>query len=136
MRLFHGTHIRLRQRPLVQALRRGRRIFSRVEVRSFLRYSVPALRIDLRGNVAIKTPVQGDRRACASRKVCMMSFERSITLAPVRFSSLQQTVCKVGLPLVISIAFFLIAEIDSPRHGLIRVVPHNLVTLSQSLRAQ
>ncbi len=37
------------------------------------------------------------------------------------------------LPLVISISFFLIADIDSPRRGIIRVVPQNLVALSQSL---
>jgi len=40
------------------------------------------------------------------------------------------------LPLAISISFFLIADIDSPRHGLIRVVPQNLISLSRSLRAQ
>jgi hypothetical protein len=37
------------------------------------------------------------------------------------------------LPVVISITFFLIADIDSPRSGVIRVVPHNLNTLLQSL---
>jgi hypothetical protein len=42
----------------------------------------------------------------------------------------------VVLPLAVSISFFLIAEIDSPRHGLIRVVPQNLISLSQSLNAQ
>ena len=42
----------------------------------------------------------------------------------------------VVLPLVISIAFFLIADIDSPRGGVIRVSPQNLQSLSQSLRAQ
>jgi len=40
------------------------------------------------------------------------------------------------LPLVVSIAFFLIADIDSPRRGLIHVKPQNLVSLAQSLRAQ
>jgi hypothetical protein len=40
------------------------------------------------------------------------------------------------LPLIVSIAFFLIADIDSPRRGLIRVVPQNLLSLSQSLQAQ
>jgi hypothetical protein len=39
------------------------------------------------------------------------------------------------LPLVVAIAFFLIADIDSPRRGVIRVVPQNLLSLSQSLRA-
>lgn len=40
------------------------------------------------------------------------------------------------LPLVVSISFFLIADIESPRHGLIRVVPQNLISVSQSLQAQ
>lgn len=38
------------------------------------------------------------------------------------------------LPLVVSTSFFLIDEIDSPRYGLIRVVPENLMGLSESLR--
>jgi hypothetical protein len=37
------------------------------------------------------------------------------------------------LPIVVSIAFFLIADIDSPRRGLIHVSPQNLLSLSQSL---
>jgi hypothetical protein len=36
------------------------------------------------------------------------------------------------LPLVVSIAFLLLADIDSPRGGFIHVVPQNLVSLSQS----
>jgi len=32
-------------------------------------------------------------------------------------------------------AFFLIADIDSPRYGVIRVAPQNLMSLSQSLQA-
>jgi hypothetical protein len=40
------------------------------------------------------------------------------------------------LPLVVSIAFLLIADIDSPRRGIIRVIPQNLLSLSQSLHAQ
>ena len=39
------------------------------------------------------------------------------------------------LPLVISMALFLIADIDSPRRGIIRVVPQNLESLAQSLHA-
>ena len=35
------------------------------------------------------------------------------------------------VPIVSSIAFFLIADIDSPRGGVIRVVPHNLIAVSQ-----
>ena len=37
------------------------------------------------------------------------------------------------LPLVVSISFLLIADIDSPRRGFIHVVPQNLVSLLQSL---
>ena len=37
------------------------------------------------------------------------------------------------LPLIVSIAFLLIADIESPRQGFIRVVPQNLLKLSQSL---
>jgi hypothetical protein len=39
------------------------------------------------------------------------------------------------LPVVVSISFFLIADIDSPRGGIILVQPQNLVSLAQSLRA-
>jgi hypothetical protein len=37
------------------------------------------------------------------------------------------------LPLVVSIAFLLIADIDAPRHGLIHVSPQNLESLAKSL---
>ncbi len=39
------------------------------------------------------------------------------------------------LPLVVSIPFFLIADIDSPRGGVIRANPQNLANLVESLRA-
>jgi hypothetical protein len=39
------------------------------------------------------------------------------------------------LPLIISIPLFLIADIDSPRGGIIHVLPYNLISLSQTLRA-
>ena len=40
------------------------------------------------------------------------------------------------LPLVLSIAFFLIADIDSPRRGVIRVNPQDLISLAKSLHTQ
>ena len=40
------------------------------------------------------------------------------------------------LPIVLSVAFFLIADIDSPRMGVIRVVPQNLRSLAESLSRQ
>ena len=39
------------------------------------------------------------------------------------------------LPLVLCIAFFLIADIDTPQRGIIRVRPQNLISLAQSLNA-
>lgn len=38
-----------------------------------------------------------------------------------------------GLPMIIAVTFFLISDIDSPRHGVIRVLPQNLISLTQSL---
>jgi hypothetical protein len=38
------------------------------------------------------------------------------------------------LPLVVSISFFLIADIDSPRGGIIRVSPENLLSVADGLR--
>jgi len=40
------------------------------------------------------------------------------------------------VPVAVSIAFFLISDIDSPRGGSIRVAPQNLLSLSQSMRTQ
>jgi hypothetical protein len=40
------------------------------------------------------------------------------------------------LPILISVAFILIADIDTPRHGLIRIVPQNLISLADSLRSK
>lgn len=38
------------------------------------------------------------------------------------------------LPLVVGISFMLIADIDTPRRGLIHVLPQNLMSLAESLR--
>jgi hypothetical protein len=40
------------------------------------------------------------------------------------------------LPIALSISLFLISDIDSPRHGVIRVRPQNLESLANSLRSQ
>jgi len=40
------------------------------------------------------------------------------------------------LPVAVSISLFLISDLSSPRRGLIRLVPQNLLSLSDSLRAQ
>jgi protein-S-isoprenylcysteine O-methyltransferase Ste14 len=38
------------------------------------------------------------------------------------------------MPLIVAVSFLLIADIDSPRWGIIRVVPQNLVSLQQGLK--
>jgi hypothetical protein len=38
------------------------------------------------------------------------------------------------LPLIVAISFFLICDLDSPRGGVIKVIPQNLVSLSHSLQ--
>ncbi|MGO9114709.1 MAG: hypothetical protein ACLP9L_36295 [Thermoguttaceae bacterium] len=38
------------------------------------------------------------------------------------------------LPLIVSVALTLIADIDTPRHGIIRIKPQNLISLAESLR--
>ena len=40
----------------------------------------------------------------------------------------------VIVPLVIAVSFLLIADIESPQGGFIRIVPHNLMNLADSLR--
>jgi uncharacterized membrane protein len=40
------------------------------------------------------------------------------------------------LPIGLSVALFLIADIDAPRHGVIRVRPQNLESLAKSLQSQ
>jgi hypothetical protein len=38
------------------------------------------------------------------------------------------------LPLIVSVSFFLIADLDSPTGGVIRVSPHNLISVADSCR--
>ncbi|MGA7237901.1 MAG: hypothetical protein WBY44_19605 [Bryobacteraceae bacterium] len=40
------------------------------------------------------------------------------------------------LPLIVAVSFFLIADLDSPHGGLIRVIPQNLVSLAGSIHAK
>jgi hypothetical protein len=44
------------------------------------------------------------------------------------------TLMLLVVPLVIAVSFFLIADIDSPQGGLIRVAPQNLIALADSLK--
>ena len=47
-----------------------------------------------------------------------------------------KTALLLVLPLVISISFYLIADIDSPRRGYIVITPQNLTSLAESLRGR
>jgi hypothetical protein len=47
-----------------------------------------------------------------------------------------ESILLLVLPLIVSIAFLLIADIESPRGGLIHVRPQNLLSLSHSLHQQ
>ena len=47
-----------------------------------------------------------------------------------------QRILLLVLPFVLSMSFFLIADIDSPNGGVIRVSAQNLISLAQSLRVQ
>ncbi len=53
----------------------------------------------------------------------------------IGFSAKRRRPMLLAFPLLVSIALFFIADIDSPRKGLIRVPPVNLISLSHSLHA-
>jgi hypothetical protein len=53
----------------------------------------------------------------------------------IGYGAHRTSVLFIVVPLAVSASFFLIADIDSPRGGVIRVQPQNLVSLSQTLRA-
>jgi hypothetical protein len=84
---------------------------------------------------------QGYTQAAWSNRIPIPAWILLVTIAI--FSNLligygsrrRSTVLFLALPVAISISFFLIADMSSPRHGLIRVLPQNLLSLSQSLRA-
>jgi hypothetical protein len=44
------------------------------------------------------------------------------------------TTLALALPLIVSTALFLIADLDSPRSGVIRNLPQNLIALSQAMK--
>jgi len=48
----------------------------------------------------------------------------------------KRVVLLVVLPVIVSVSFLLIADIDSPQGGIIRVPPQNVISLSRSIKAQ
>jgi len=53
----------------------------------------------------------------------------------IGYSTHRSSMLLLVVPLSVSLSFFLIADIDSPRAGVIRVQPQNLISLSRSLQA-
>jgi hypothetical protein len=53
----------------------------------------------------------------------------------IGYGAHQTSLLFIVVPLAVSASFFLIADIDSPRGGVIRVQPQNLISLSQTLPA-
>jgi hypothetical protein len=51
------------------------------------------------------------------------------------YGELRTSVFVLILPLIVSISFFLIADLDSPRGGIIHVAPQNLISLFRSMPA-
>jgi uncharacterized membrane protein len=67
----------------------------------------------------------------------LMALIAILCNAMIAYGALQRhslSIPPLVLPLVVSIAFVFIADIDSPRGGLIRVVPQNLLSLAATLR--
>jgi hypothetical protein len=90
---------------------------------------MPRLRLSIDGQAR---QVQGVRRAAeAIRRVPLGSLKLvgygSRSLASAR------TLVLI-FPLFVAVALAFIADIDSPRHGMIRVHPQNLISLAASLR--
>jgi hypothetical protein len=52
----------------------------------------------------------------------------------VRRLAMRTDVLLLVLPLIVSVSFSLIADIDTPRRGLVQVVPQNLISLLESIR--
>jgi len=46
------------------------------------------------------------------------------------------TALALVLPLIVSLSFFLIADMDSPRSGVVRVLPQNLLALAETMKPQ
>lgn len=67
---------------------------------------------------------------------CLLAAIAVISNLLIGYDSRRRGALFLIFPLAVSISFFLIADIDSPRRGLIHVIPQNLVSLSHSLQPQ
>ncbi len=114
--------------PELLPLRHGRMALSPF---TFYRGSALNMAVDLATIPATGVRVQccGDAMMVAIALCCDLLFGYSVQTPE------GDRMLFLLLPLVISIAFFLIAEIDSPNTGVIQVTAQNLISLADSLRA-
>jgi len=66
----------------------------------------------------------------------MMALIAIASSLMVGYGAYRKGIMVFTLPIIVAIAFTLIADIDSPRGGIIRVLPQNLAALSQSIKSQ
>lgn len=86
---------------------------------------------------------QGYTQAAWLNRIPMTAWVLMVAIAIFANALLGYTSKSVGrertllmvMPMILAVAFFLIADIDSPRWGLVRVVPDNLESLALSLHA-
>ena len=67
----------------------------------------------------------------------LMFFIALVANAMVGYGAQEQRVppmLLLLLPVLLSVSFYLVADIDSPRSGIIHVIPQNLISLAASLR--
>jgi len=83
---------------------------------------------------------QGYTQAAWSNRIPLAAWSLMVILAVFgcllvgRGAHRTHSLLSLVLPLALSVAFFLIADLDSPRGGLIRVRPENLISLAESLK--
>ena len=70
--------------------------------------------------------------ASAGLLMVLIAFVCNVLLGYSLRSASERSRLLLVLPLVAAIAFALISDIDTPRHGLIRVSPQNLLSLQTS----
>ncbi len=70
--------------------------------------------------------------ASAGLLMVLIAFACNVMIGYSLRSASSRSRMLVVLPLVVAIAFALIVDIDTPRHGLIRVSPQNLLSLQAS----
>jgi hypothetical protein len=85
---------------------------------------------------------QGDAQAARRNRIPIMAWVLVIMLSIfcnvlMGYGALERSGFLIlVLPIALSVSLFLIADIDSPGHGLIRVQPENLQSLAESLHSR